>query len=181
MKIPITLEQASYFLKCLIIPTAGTQGHLQNLHRHSFILKHCGLNVVKMFRASVTRRWQKTAKSAAQDSSDATRSKGTDSKSQKRASSVQWAIDLHKAIQRKRYSESQREFDKALMKLAEVSTMLERSAMLERGFEKDLRTIQDKLQIGNLPVREDAEKKNNKTNQTTLTAGKADSVAKHCL
>ena len=98
-----------------------------------------------MFRASVTRRWQKAAKGAKQNSSDTTRSKNTDSTSHKRPSSVQWAIDLHKASQRKRYSESQLQFDKALRKLAEVSTVLERSAMLERSFEKDLRTLQDKL------------------------------------
>lgn len=113
-----------------------------------------------MFRATVTRRWQKTAKSAVQNSSDSTRSKDTDSKGQKHPSSVQWAIDLHKATQRKHYSESQLQFDKALKKLAEVSTMLERSAMLERGFEKDLRTIQDKLQIGYL--HNDAGKKQTK-------------------
>ena len=115
-----------------------------------------------MFRASVTRRWQKTAKSAAQDSSHSTRSNGTDSTSKKHPSAVQWAIDLHKVTQRKRYSESQLQFDKALRKLAEVSTILERSAMLERGFERDLRTIQDKLQIGNFPVREDAGKNQTK-------------------
>ena len=113
-----------------------------------------------MFRASVTRRWQKAAKGAKENSSDANRSKNTDSTSHKHPSSVQWAIDLHKASQRKRYSESQLQFDKALRKLAEVSTVLERSAMLERSFEKDLRTIQDKLR----PLE--------KTNQTTLTAGK---------
>ena len=113
-------------------------------------MKSCGLDVVKMFRATVTRRWQKTAKSAVQNSSDSGRSKDTDSKGRKHPSSVQWAIDLHKATQRKRYSESQLQFDKALKKLAEVSTILERSAMLERDFEKDLRTIQDKLQMGYL-------------------------------
>jgi len=115
-----------------------------------------------MFRASVTRRWQKTAKSAVQaGSTDATRSKDTDSTRQEHPSSVQWAIDLHRTSQRKRYSEGQLQFDKALRKLAEVSNILERSATLERGFEKDLRTIQAKLQIG-INVREDAEKKRTK-------------------
>ena len=117
-----------------------------------------------MFRATVTRRWQKTAEDAVQGSSGATRSKDTASTSQKHPSSVQWAIDLHKTSQRKRYSEGQQQFDKALRKLAEVSSTLERSAMLERGFEKDLRTIQDKLQIGSITLREDAEK-NKQTKQ----------------
>lgn len=116
-----------------------------------------------MFRATVTRRWQKTAKGAVQDSSDATRSKDTkhDSTHQKHPSSVQWALDLHRGLhkisQRKEYSDGHLQFDKALRKLTEVSTILERSAMLERGFEKDLRTIQAKLQIG-IDLREDAEK-----------------------
>ena len=114
-----------------------------------------------MFRASVTRRWQKTAKGAVQGSSDTTSGKETDSTRQKHPSSVQWAIDLHRTSQRKRYSEDQLQFDKALRKLSEVSTILGRSAMLERGFEKDLRTIQAKLQIG-VDLREDAEKQQTK-------------------
>ena len=65
--------------------------------------------------------------------------------------------------QRKDYSDGHLQFDKALRKLTKVSTILERSAMLERGFEKDLRTIQAKLQIG-IDLREDAEK--NKANTT---------------
>lgn len=128
-----------------------------------------------MFRATVTRRWQKTAKDAVRDSSDATRSQEADSTRQKHPPSVQWAIDLHKKSQRKRYCEGQLQFDKALRKLTKVLTVLERSAMLERGFEKDLRTIQAKLQI-DIDLREDAVK-----NNTTLTGGKTDSIAKHCL
>ena len=112
-----------------------------------------------MFRASVARRWQNTAKSALQGSSDATRSKDTEATSKELPSSVQWAIDLHRTSQRKRYSEGQLQSDKALRKLAEVSTMLERSTALERGLERDLKTIQAKLQMG-INLRKDAEKKN---------------------
>ena len=41
-----------------------------------------------------------------------------------------------------------RECDKALRKLAEMSSILERSATLEKDFEQDLLSIQEKFQTG---------------------------------
>ncbi|KAL9975126.1 hypothetical protein ACROYT_G012244 [Oculina patagonica] len=116
-----------------------------------------------MFRPSVRRRWQTTASKAVQNDREAGNSgkdkkhdsKKHDSKQRAHSSpaSVQWAIDLHRSVrlntsQRKHYSEGRIEFDKVLRKLTEISSILERSALLERDYESDLRTIQVKLQAG---------------------------------
>lgn len=107
-----------------------------------------------MFRSSVRRRWQTTATKAVQNEKKGNRGKDKehDSKRREYPSSDQWAVDLHrsaashKTSQRKHYSDGRPEFDKVLRKLTEISSILERSALLERDFEKDLRIIQVKLQ-----------------------------------
>lgn len=63
--------------------------------------------------------------------------------------SVQWADDpdheFKKAPLRKYNSDGYLEFDNALRKLTKVSSILERSATLEKDFEEDLQSIQKKL------------------------------------
>ena len=66
--------------------------------------------------------------------------------------SVQWASELAGHIQeapiRKYKSDGFIDFDKALKKLSKVSSMLERSATLEKDFEENLQSIQEKLNTG---------------------------------
>jgi len=63
--------------------------------------------------------------------------------------SVQWASELSdqlpKVSLRKCKSDGFIEFDRALKKLTEVSSLLERSATLEKNFEESLQSIQEKL------------------------------------
>ena len=112
--------------------------------------------VKKMLRGTaVRRRWQKTASNAVQNDKlkqgKGCEDKKPDSMRQEHPPSVQWAVDLHRRLshktsKRKYYSDGRVEFDKVLRKLSEISSILERSALLERDFEKDLRTIQVQLQ-----------------------------------
>ena len=64
--------------------------------------------------------------------------------------SVQWADDVDrefaKGSLRKFNSDGYLEFDKALRNLTKVSSILERSATLEKDFEEDLQNIQKKLE-----------------------------------
>ena len=108
-----------------------------------------------MFRPlTVRRRWQTTASNVVQKEKEGNRGeeKKKNSVRQQPPSSVQWAVDLHRSVrnktsQRKHYTDRPLvEFDKVLRKLTEISRLLERSALLERDFEKDLRTIQVQLQ-----------------------------------
>ena len=64
--------------------------------------------------------------------------------------SVQWADDVDrefpKGSLRKFNSDGYLEFDKALRKLTKVSSILERSATLEKDFEEDLQNIQKRFE-----------------------------------
>lgn len=66
--------------------------------------------------------------------------------------SVQWASEVAGQIQeapiRKCKSDGFIDFDKALSKLSKVSSMLDRSATLEKDFEENLQSIQEKLNTG---------------------------------
>ena len=75
-----------------------------------------------------------------------------DEQMRKHKKSVQWASALSNQLPdaplRKCKSEGFLEFDQALKKLSEVSSMLERSATLEKDFEENLNCIQEKLNTG---------------------------------
>ena len=108
----------------------------------------------KMMRvraSTVRRRRAQSATTALQKEKDLdnnkTRNHGTTREKKK---SVQWADDpdreFHKGPLRKFNSDSYLEFDRALRKLTKVSSILERSATLEKDFEEDLQNIQKRLQ-----------------------------------
>lgn len=66
--------------------------------------------------------------------------------------SVQWASALANQLPdapvRKCKSDGFLDFDQALKKLSEVSSLLERSTTLEKDFEENLNSIQEKLNTG---------------------------------
>lgn len=100
--------------------------------------------------STVRRRRAQSASSALQKEKDLNnnqnRNQGSTTEKKK---SVQWADDvdreLPKGSLRKFNSDGFLEFDKALRKLTKVSSILERSATLEKDFEEDLQNIQKRL------------------------------------
>ena len=98
--------------------------------------------------STVRRRRAQSATSATQKEKEANKSKSQGSKEPKK--SVQWTDDLavHNGRLRKSQSaDSYIGFDQALRKLTMVSTMMERSATLERDFEENLNSIREKMKI----------------------------------
>lgn len=98
---------------------------------------------------TVRRRRAQSASSALQKEKDSSNINHGSTRGKKK--SVQWADDcnheFHKPPLRKYNSDGYLEFDKALRKLTRVSSMLERSATMERDFEEDLQSIQKKLLV----------------------------------
>lgn len=102
-------------------------------------------------RVSSTRRRRHTVSSAPQKVKVGDIEKKEDVKKQHKKS-VQWASELAdqipKAPLRKCKSDSFIEFDQALKKLTKVSSLLERSETLEKDYEENLQSIQEKLKTG---------------------------------
>lgn len=101
--------------------------------------------------STVRRRRAQSATTALQKEKDLNNNKNQNHGSTRvKKKSVQWADDLdcdiHKGPLRKFNSDSYLEFDKALRKLTKVSSILERSATLEKDFEEDLQNIQKRLE-----------------------------------
>lgn len=108
----------------------------------------------KMMRvraSTVRRRRAQSATTALQKEKDLNNNKNQIHGSARvKKKSVQWADDLdcdfRKGPLRKFHSDGYLEFDKALRKLTKVSSILERSATLEKDFEEDLQNIQKRLE-----------------------------------
>lgn len=107
--------------------------------------------MMRVRASTVRRRRVQSASSALQKEKDLNnnqnRNQGSTTEKKK---SVQWADDVDrefpKGSLRKFNSDGFLEFDKALRKLTKVSSILERSATLEKDFEEDLQNIQKRLE-----------------------------------
>ena len=100
--------------------------------------------------STVRRRRAQSASSALQKDKNLNNSQNRNPGStREKKKSVQWADvvdrEFPKGSLRKFNSDGYLEFDKALRKLTKVSSILERSATLEKDFEEDLQNIQKRL------------------------------------
>ena len=107
--------------------------------------------MMRVRASTVRRRRAQSATSSFQKEKDLNNNKNQNQGSTpEKKKSVQWADDLDREFRkgplRKFNSDGYLEFDKALRKLTEVSSMLERSATLEKDFEEDLQSIQKRLE-----------------------------------
>ena len=105
------------------------------------------------FRSSTARhRWRQAA-AANRVQNEKIFSNSTDTRNgQKKRNHqplAQWAVDLHRNVRKKsprrNNSDGVIEYSKVLRKLKEMSSTLERSEMLEKDFEQDLRYLHEKL------------------------------------
>ena len=107
--------------------------------------------MMRVRASTVRRRRAQSASSALQKEKDLSNKQNRNQGSKReKKKSVQWADDVDrefpKGSLRKFHSDGYLEFDKALRKLTKVSSILERSATLEKDFEEDLQSIQKKLE-----------------------------------
>ena len=107
--------------------------------------------MMRVRTSTVRRRRAQSASSALQKEKDLSNKQNRNQGSKReKKKSVQWADDVDrefpKGSLRKFNSDGYLEFDKALRKLTKVSSILERSATLEKDFEEDLQNIQKKLE-----------------------------------
>ena len=107
--------------------------------------------MMRVRASTVRRRRVQSASSAQQKEKDLSNKQNRNQGStREKKKSVQWADDVDrefaKGSLRKFNSDGYLEFDKALRKLTKVSSILERSATLEKDFEEDLQNIQKKLE-----------------------------------
>ena len=102
--------------------------------------------------STIRRRRTQSASSAQQKEKDVNKHQNgrNQGSTREKKKSVQWADDVDrefpKGSLRKFNSDGYLEFDKALRKLTKVSSILERSATLEKDFEEDLQNIQKRLE-----------------------------------
>ena len=108
--------------------------------------------MMRVRTSTIRRRRTQSASSAQQKEKDVNKHQNgrNQSSTREKKKSVQWADDVDrefpKGSLRKFNSDGYLEFDKALRKLTKVSSILERSATLEKDFEEDLQNIQKRLE-----------------------------------
>jgi len=107
--------------------------------------------MMRVRTSTVRRRRTQSASSAQQKEKDLNKHQNRNQGStREKKKAVQWADDVDrefpKGSLRKFNSDGYLEFDKALRKLTKVSSILERSATLEKDFEEDLQNIQKRLE-----------------------------------
>lgn len=107
--------------------------------------------MMRVRASTVRRRRTQSASSALQKEKDLNNNQKRNlGSTREKKKSVQWADDVDREFPkgplRKFNSDGYLEFDKALRKLTKVSSILERSATLERDFEEDLQNIQKRLE-----------------------------------
>lgn len=110
--------------------------------------------MMRVRASTVRRRRAQSATTALQKEKDLENNKNPNPNhagtTREKKKSVQWADEpdreFHKRPLRKFNSDSYLEFDRALRKLSKVSSILERSATLEKDFEEDLQNIRKRLE-----------------------------------